>query len=79
METRTNELVSDGASFPNEDFTSVPNRLIPQAKRVLGERPSTFVKRDTQDGRDLLSWSKNERNKRKRKKKQQTKSKKKNR
>jgi hypothetical protein len=82
MQTETRELVKSLEAIPTdkrEGFTQVPKELEQAADEALGSAESVIVDRSTESGRNLLTWSKNERNKRKRARKKQRQARKKNR
>jgi hypothetical protein len=59
-----------------DDYAAIPEHMHEHAKEVLGSDTLVKVKRNSQDAKLLLCWSKNERNKRKRARKAQRKARK---
>jgi len=75
MQIDTKDLIKDFEKVPEkfrDHFTQVPDQLITDAVEELNGESSTKVTRNSDSGRRLIAWAKNEKNKRKRKRKAQS-------
>lgn len=75
MHAETNDLMRtrDIQEEFLDHFLRVPSNLAGRAKEILGDKDTAVVTRDTQAGRNLMTWKNNERNRRKKKRQAQRK------